>query len=378
MNLVVIFDIICSSRDGISLIEFRVLECGGPERDLCMDEIRLNGFIINILHLEVAYSFIGMPSKWSLSMELSNVKGNNENDMYRILGKCSDSRDERRQGDIRGGREGEARLSNYPYHYNLDTNYYCRCSVCLGDYQAEDKLQQIPACGHAFHMDCIDHWLASHITCPLCRLSLLASAKAPSESPDTCQETSRESSVAENTDGTSDEPGLQACEETQAPESSVLNNGDARTLQNSCKEEERSSECSDQGGYSTDTSSEAEEPGLQACKETQASESSVLNNGDARTVQNSSKEEERSPDCSDQGGDSTDIISEAEEHEPSRGIPGNMHLLALAISRFIGVGGLSVAVFPSSFVELWTPSLSLLVQAFLSPFEILSMKSLDR
>ncbi|KAK3229693.1 hypothetical protein Dsin_001574 [Dipteronia sinensis] len=205
-----------------------------------------------------------------------------------------------------------------------------QCSVCLGDYQAEDKLQQIPACGHAFHMDCIDHWLASHITCPLCRLSLLASAKAPSESPDTCQETSREFSVAENTDGTSDQPGLHACEETQAPESSVLNNRDARTLQNSCKEEERSSECSDRGGYSTDTSSEAEEPGLQDCEETQASESPVLNNGDARTLQNSCKEEERSPECSDQGGDSTDTSSEAEEHEPSRGIPGNMHRLSLS------------------------------------------------
>ncbi|CAA7033246.1 unnamed protein product [Microthlaspi erraticum] len=47
-----------------------------------------------------------------------------------------------------------------------------QCSVCLGDYQADEKLQQIPACGHTFHMDCIDLWLTSHTTCPLCRLSL--------------------------------------------------------------------------------------------------------------------------------------------------------------------------------------------------------------
>lgn len=31
-----------------------------------------------------------------------------------------------------------------------------QCSVCLGDYQTEERLQQIPACGHTFHMDCID------------------------------------------------------------------------------------------------------------------------------------------------------------------------------------------------------------------------------
>ncbi|KAK9110850.1 hypothetical protein Sjap_018910 [Stephania japonica] len=58
-----------------------------------------------------------------------------------------------------------------------------QCSVCLGDYQAEDKLQQIPACGHTFHMNCIDHWLATHTTCPLCRLSLVPPPKTSSDVP---------------------------------------------------------------------------------------------------------------------------------------------------------------------------------------------------
>ncbi|KAH9618468.1 hypothetical protein KSS87_004744 [Heliosperma pusillum] len=57
-----------------------------------------------------------------------------------------------------------------------------RCSVCLGDYQAEDRLQQIPGCCHTFHLTCIDHWLATHTTCPLCRLSLVTSSKDPPES----------------------------------------------------------------------------------------------------------------------------------------------------------------------------------------------------
>ncbi|VFQ82200.1 unnamed protein product [Cuscuta campestris] len=48
-----------------------------------------------------------------------------------------------------------------------------QCSVCLGDYQADDRLQQIPSCGHIFHEDCIDHWLSTHTTCPLCRHSLI-------------------------------------------------------------------------------------------------------------------------------------------------------------------------------------------------------------
>ncbi|KAK8497022.1 hypothetical protein V6N12_019178 [Hibiscus sabdariffa] len=47
------------------------------------------------------------------------------------------------------------------------------------DYQTKVKLQQIHACGHTFHMDCIDHWLANQTTCPLCHLSVISSPKAP-------------------------------------------------------------------------------------------------------------------------------------------------------------------------------------------------------
>ncbi|WJX49474.1 RING-H2 finger protein atl7, variant 2 [Trifolium repens] len=56
-----------------------------------------------------------------------------------------------------------------------------QCSVCLLDYQSDDRLQQIPACGHTFHMSCIDLWLSSHSTCPLCRLSLLPTVKSSTE-----------------------------------------------------------------------------------------------------------------------------------------------------------------------------------------------------
>lgn len=51
------------------------------------------------------------------------------------------------------------------------------CSVCLGDYESDERLQRIPTCGHTFHVDCIDHWLATHTTCPLCRVSLLPPPK---------------------------------------------------------------------------------------------------------------------------------------------------------------------------------------------------------
>ncbi|KAL2454494.1 RING-H2 finger protein ATL13 [Abeliophyllum distichum] len=47
------------------------------------------------------------------------------------------------------------------------------CAVCLCEFEAEDKLRLLPKCSHAFHMECIDTWLLSHSTCPLCRAILL-------------------------------------------------------------------------------------------------------------------------------------------------------------------------------------------------------------
>ncbi|XP_068648456.1 RING-H2 finger protein ATL13-like [Aristolochia californica] len=47
------------------------------------------------------------------------------------------------------------------------------CAVCLCEFEADDKLRLLPKCSHAFHLECIDTWLLSHSTCPLCRGSLL-------------------------------------------------------------------------------------------------------------------------------------------------------------------------------------------------------------
>ncbi|XAR51222.1 hypothetical protein NMG60_11005785 [Bertholletia excelsa] len=53
------------------------------------------------------------------------------------------------------------------------------CAVCLCEFEPEDKLRLLPKCSHAFHMECIDTWLLSHSTCPLCRSSLLADFSSP-------------------------------------------------------------------------------------------------------------------------------------------------------------------------------------------------------
>ncbi|KAK3206575.1 hypothetical protein Dsin_020621 [Dipteronia sinensis] len=46
------------------------------------------------------------------------------------------------------------------------------CSICLGVFEDEDKLKVLPDCNHGYHSDCLDKWLNSRSTCPLCRASL--------------------------------------------------------------------------------------------------------------------------------------------------------------------------------------------------------------
>lgn len=46
------------------------------------------------------------------------------------------------------------------------------CAVCLCEFSEQDKLRLLPTCSHAFHIDCIDTWLLSNSTCPLCRGNL--------------------------------------------------------------------------------------------------------------------------------------------------------------------------------------------------------------
>ncbi|PWZ39006.1 RING-H2 finger protein ATL3 [Zea mays] len=43
------------------------------------------------------------------------------------------------------------------------------CAVCIAEVAAGEAARVLPRCGHAFHVGCVDAWLRSHSTCPLCR-----------------------------------------------------------------------------------------------------------------------------------------------------------------------------------------------------------------
>ncbi|KAL6348794.1 hypothetical protein AAG906_033450 [Vitis piasezkii] len=61
--------------------------------------------------------------------------------------------------------------------------YGLECAICLSEFEDDDMLRLLTVCYHVFHHDCIDLWLGSHNTCPVCRRSLDVPLKSLEKSP---------------------------------------------------------------------------------------------------------------------------------------------------------------------------------------------------
>ncbi|XP_059663850.1 RING-H2 finger protein ATL66-like [Cornus florida] len=48
---------------------------------------------------------------------------------------------------------------------------FTECSICLDMFRDEEIVKVLPVCQHAYHSVCVDRWLSTHSTCPLCRAS---------------------------------------------------------------------------------------------------------------------------------------------------------------------------------------------------------------
>ncbi|KAA0037295.1 RING-H2 finger protein ATL57-like [Cucumis melo var. makuwa] len=53
--------------------------------------------------------------------------------------------------------------------YRCDDKLQVDCPICLSEFEAGERVKTIPFCRHVFHPDCIDRWLFSHVSCPVCR-----------------------------------------------------------------------------------------------------------------------------------------------------------------------------------------------------------------
>ncbi|XP_040385919.1 RING-H2 finger protein ATL39-like [Oryza brachyantha] len=62
-----------------------------------------------------------------------------------------------------------AALPTAPYGKVGDAAGCTECAICLGAMQEADAVRVLPACRHVFDVACIDQWLASSSSCPVCR-----------------------------------------------------------------------------------------------------------------------------------------------------------------------------------------------------------------
>ncbi|KAG0552980.1 hypothetical protein BDA96_01G555600 [Sorghum bicolor] len=57
------------------------------------------------------------------------------------------------------------------------------CAICLSEFAPREEVRVLPQCGHAFHVACIDTWLAAHSSCPSCRRVLVVGDAADKRPP---------------------------------------------------------------------------------------------------------------------------------------------------------------------------------------------------
>ncbi|CAL9116166.1 unnamed protein product [Musa textilis] len=65
-----------------------------------------------------------------------------------------------------------AALPAFPFRRSSgseDEGSAAECAVCLGAAEEGEMVRLLPGCKHLFHVGCIDMWLSSHVTCPVCR-----------------------------------------------------------------------------------------------------------------------------------------------------------------------------------------------------------------
>mmetsp|Transcript_40390 Transcript_40390/g.84500 ORF Transcript_40390/g.84500 Transcript_40390/m.84500 type:complete len:126 (-) Transcript_40390:230-607(-) len=61
-----------------------------------------------------------------------------------------------------------------------------RCPICLGCYGGFDvtpSLQTLNNCGHTMHAGCLQTWLSTNSSCPLCKMAIVEDGKKKSSLP---------------------------------------------------------------------------------------------------------------------------------------------------------------------------------------------------
>ncbi|XP_021733874.1 NEP1-interacting protein-like 2 [Chenopodium quinoa] len=75
-------------------------------------------------------------------------------------------------GDVAARGLSKDSLKELPCHVILDINRgadnVC-CTICLQEFEVGDTARSLPHCRHTFHQNCVDKWLVTRSSCPVCR-----------------------------------------------------------------------------------------------------------------------------------------------------------------------------------------------------------------
>ncbi|KAM0936449.1 putative transcription factor C2H2 family [Dioscorea sansibarensis] len=118
-------------------------------------------FIEELLHGRLMHEQFA-PGMFSTYRGQVNVSDIGQDDIYDIFGEVASK-----------GLSKES-LKKLPWHIISDENRdgnedrVC-CSICLQDMIIGETVRRLPVCSHTFHLSCVDKWLISHESCPICR-----------------------------------------------------------------------------------------------------------------------------------------------------------------------------------------------------------------
>ncbi|KAG2290344.1 hypothetical protein Bca52824_049948 [Brassica carinata] len=79
------------------------------------------------------------------------------------------------------GKVAIASLPTFVVGVNGDDVPATECAVCLALLEEKDTARMLPNCKHVFHMTCVDTWLTTHSTCPICRTEVEPSQRLEPE-----------------------------------------------------------------------------------------------------------------------------------------------------------------------------------------------------
>jgi len=114
----------------------------------------------------VLFNFLAMLPLAQYYQADANSNENSENENYEALLSLAERLGEAKPKGL--SRLEIEQLPNYKFDPDSHTGDQTSCVICMCDFEVRHLLRILP-CSHEFHSKCVDKWLKSNRTCPICR-----------------------------------------------------------------------------------------------------------------------------------------------------------------------------------------------------------------